>query len=193
MHRNNTYLAASLAVAALLGCEKEAPAEPAEAPAAETATDENAAKAPHDEHAEHAAHAEAAEAPAMPAMPAIPAGAKIQFIAPASGTRVSGPLVDGKVEVDVKMGAVGIEVVPAGEVKEGTGHHHILIDEQPIPAGTVVPKDDTHIHFGGGQTEAKIALTPGSHTLTLQFADGLHRSYGPDLSATTEIEVVEAK
>ena len=52
-----------------------------------------------------------------------------------------------------------------------------------------MPTDDTHIHFGKGQTETELKLAPGKHTLTMQFADGAHRSYGPDLSSTISVTV----
>jgi hypothetical protein len=55
--------------------------------------------------------------------------------------------------------------------------------------GTVVPKDDTHLHYGQAQTEAQLMLTPGPHTLTMQFADGAHMSYGPQMSASIKITV----
>ena len=76
-----------------------------------------------------------------------------------------------------------------GSNHPGTGHHHLIVDGQGVPAGEAVPKDDTHIHFGQGQTEHTLELSPGKHTLTLQFADGLHRSYGPALSTTITVEV----
>jgi hypothetical protein len=53
----------------------------------------------------------------------------------------------------------------------------------------VIPKDAQHLHFGKGQTTAIIDLPHGKHRLTLQFADGIHRSYGSKLSATIEITV----
>ena len=59
--------------------------------------------------------------------------------------------------------------------------------------GTAVPADDSHIHFGGAQTEADLMLTPGEHTLMLQFADGAHRSYGPDLTARISVTVTVAE
>ncbi len=61
-----------------------------------------------------------------------------------------------------------------------------------MPAGAIVPKDEQHLHFGKGQSEAKLELTPGSHSLQLQLADGLHRSYGPQLATSMKIEVVAA-
>ena len=74
----------------------------------------------------------------------------------------------------VQMGAQGLTIEPAGEIHEGAGHFHILIDTPFIEAGQVIPKDDTHLHFGQGQTETELELTPGTHVLRLQFANGAH-------------------
>ena len=81
------------------------------------------------------------------------------------------------------------DAMPAGEIIDGTGHHHIFINQDFTPAGQVIPTDDTHRHFGKGQTEAVLDLPPGNYKLTLQFADGLHRSYGKELSATINVKV----
>ncbi|HWP60925.1 MAG TPA: DUF4399 domain-containing protein [Candidatus Acidoferrales bacterium] len=107
---------------------------------------------------------------------------KVFFAEPKDGAEVKGP-------VKVVMGLEGMQIKPAGEVVEGTGHHHILINQDFMPPGQVIPTDDTHLHYGKGQTEAVLQLPPGSYKLTLQFADGLHRSYGKDLSATINIKV----
>ncbi len=141
-----------------------------------------------------AAAAPATPAPAAPlaALPAVPAGAKVSFVEPKDGEKVEGPLENGKVFVPVKMAAEGIAVKPAGPVDAGSGHFHILIDTDPVPAGTIVPKDEQHLHFGKGQSEARLELTPGSHTLQLQLADGIHRSYGPQLATSIKIDVVAA-
>jgi hypothetical protein len=53
----------------------------------------------------------------------------------------------------------------------------------------MVMKDSTHLHFGKGQTVDTLKLSPGTHTLTLQFADGTHMSYGKDWSSTITITV----
>jgi len=83
-----------------------------------------------------------------------------------------------------------IKVDTAGPVIAGIGHHHLLIDaEDSLTAGTMVPKDSTHLHFGKGQTETEIKLAPGKHKLALQFADGLHRSYGGKLSTVITVNV----
>lgn len=88
----------------------------------------------------------------------------------------------------LKFGVEGMEVEPAGELNEGKGHHHIIIDGEAMEAGTVVPADSVNIHYGKGQTETTIYLPHNEkHTLTMQFADGYHRSYGKQLSATVEV------
>jgi hypothetical protein len=110
------------------------------------------------------------------------AQARVYFIEPKDGATVTSP-------VHVKFGVDGMSVAPAGTMTEGTGHHHLLIDEKPIPKGTVVPMDDKNLHYGKGQTEADVKLPPGDHTLTMQFADGAHRSYGPDMSQTIKVHV----
>ena len=101
-------------------------------------------------------------------------------------------LKDGDVvssPVKVKMGIKGMEVEPAGKINAGKGHHHIIVNGLSLPSGKVVPADKQHIHFGKGQTEAELELKPGSYRLTLQFADGAHRSYGAKWSKTIQIKV----
>lgn len=90
----------------------------------------------------------------------------------------------------VQFGVNGMEVEPAGEKKSGKGHHHLLIDKSFEPEGTVVPASETSIHYGKGQTQDTIkTLAKGKHTLTLQFADGYHMSYGEKLSKTITVFV----
>lgn len=120
-----------------------------------------------------------------PATVALPAGAAVHFVWPQDESTVYG-------DFTAVFAVNDMTVTPAGEqVEDKTrGHHHIIVDGGPIPAGTVVPKDDTHIHFGKGQGQTKLSLAPGKHTLTLQFADGNHISYGPQLATTISVEVV---
>ncbi len=132
--------------------------------------------------------AEAATTPA-PAEPvdagafvAAPEGAKAMFTEPADGATVSSP-------VKVVFAVEGMEVKPAADATPNSGHHHIIVDGGPIAAGTPVPKDDTHIHYGTGAVETELELSPGEHTLTMQFADLAHRSYGEQLAATIKVTV----
>ena len=106
----------------------------------------------------------------------------VSFVEPANGATVSSPF-------KVKFAVSGMEVKPAGDVVANTGHHHLLINAEPIKAGESVPFDDTHLHFGKGQTEAEVKLAPGVYNLTMQFANGAHQSYGPTLSNTIKVTV----
>lgn len=165
-----------LPVLALLvvACNTPAPSGTGSTPANTTAPSSQPATA----DAGHGAHGDHADAAAFAPLE----GASVSFTMPADGDTVTSP-------VKVAFAVTGAEVKPAGELVKGTGHHHVIVDGQPVTAGEVVPKDDTHIHYGGGQTEAEIELAPGSHTLTLQFADGMHRSYGKDLTSTITVTV----
>lgn len=91
----------------------------------------------------------------------------------------------------VKMGVQGKKVNNANEKIEDTtvGHHHLLINSDFIPQGQPIPADEKHIHYGKAQTEAEVTLVPGKYKLTLQFADGAHRSYGQDWSKTITVQV----
>ena len=91
----------------------------------------------------------------------------VGFEQPADGATVSSPF-------DVVMAATGLVVEPSGEINEGAGHFHILVDTDFIAAGQVIPTDEQHLHYGQGQTEISLELEPGEHTLRLQFADGAH-------------------
>ena len=108
--------------------------------------------------------------------------ARVFFIEPKDGAVIKG-------SVHVKMGVEGMTVKPAGPVMAGVGHHHILINKDSLDEGTVIPMDETHRHFGKGQTETDLKLKAGKYKLTLQFADGSHKSYGPALSSTINITV----
>jgi hypothetical protein len=119
----------------------------------------------------------------VPELPAVPAGAKVHFKNLKNGASVTSP-------VKVEMAVDNMKVDTAGPVVAASGHYHIFIDaEDSLSSGTMIPKDSTHRHYGKGQTEAEIELTPGIHKLTLQFADGLHRSYGSQLATTVSVNV----
>lgn len=112
--------------------------------------------------------------------------AKVSFLSPKDGAKVKSPL-------KVRFGLEGMKIRPAGEdtLDKTTGHHHLIIDGEAPGVGDAVPADETHIHYGKGQTEAEITLSPGEHTLTMQLADGAHLSYGPRLSETIKVTVIE--
>ena len=108
------------------------------------------------------------------------------FVEPKDGAQVKSP-------VKVVMGVAGMTIKPSGGVVKGTGHHHVLLNMGSMRKGKVTPTDATHLHYGKGQTEASIKLAPGDYTLTMQFADGLHRSYGKKWAVTISIKVLPGK
>jgi Domain of unknown function (DUF4399) len=103
---------------------------------------------------------------------ASPAGAEVYFISPQDGETVTSPVI-------VKFGLKGMGVAPAGIAFENTGHHHLIIDADLPPMDAPVPADAQHVHFGKGQTEAKVDLKPGKHTLQLLLGDQLHIPHNP--------------
>jgi len=107
---------------------------------------------------------------------------KVFFKWPKDGSTVASP-------VFIDMGLEGMIVEPAGKVKSGFGHHHLLINQKFWPEGSVIPTSDTTLHYGQGQTDTSIELDPGTYILSLQFADGVHASYGEKMSATIKINV----
>ncbi len=136
----------------------------------------------HDEGTEDHDHEAMMEAAEGSDLLAIPEGAKVFFANLQDGQKLSSP-------VKVEFGIEGMEVEPAGELNEGKGHHHIIIDGNFIERGVIVPADSMNIHFGKGQTETELELSAGKHTLTMQFADGYHQSYGEQMSATITVEI----
>lgn len=98
--------------------------------------------------------------------------AKVYFANLQDGATVASP-------VTIVFGLSGMGVAPAGTEKENTGHHHLLIDRPSLGEGEDgadelmygIASDEQHMHFGGGQTEVTLDLTPGSHTLQLVLGD----------------------
>jgi len=113
-----------------------------------------------------------------------PAGAEAYIISPANGETVHNP-------VTVRFGLKNMGVAPAGVDIKNTGHHHLLIDTVPPPAGEPIPADDNHRHFGGGQTETTLNLAPGKHTLQLLLGDRNHVPHTPPVISRPVTIIVE--
>jgi len=109
-------------------------------------------------------------------------GASVYFINLEDGATVSSPVL-------VQMGLSGMGVAPAGTEREGTGHHHVLVNRPPLGEGEGgeeewlygLPADDNHVHFGGGQTEVSLDLPAGTHSLQLVLGDMNHVPFGPQM------------
>jgi Domain of unknown function (DUF4399) len=111
-------------------------------------------------------------------------GPGVYFIEPKDGAKVPGTFT-------VKFGLQGKQIGSLGDLDPNKGHHHLIVDGKRVPLTQSVPFDDDHKHFGGGQTQTELSLSSGKHTLTLQFGDGVHRSFGDDpwsKAITVEVE-----
>jgi Domain of unknown function (DUF4399) len=104
------------------------------------------------------------------------ANAEVYFISPSDGAVVQGP-------VTVRFGLKGMGIAPAGVKFDNTGHHHLLVDTDfsELKLDAPIPATDKILHFGKGQTETTLTLSPGKHTLEIVLADYLHNSFDPPL------------
>jgi len=117
-----------------------------------------------------------------------PHDAYLYIIWPGQGDRVRGPFW-------IRFGLRNMGVTHAGDAHPNSGHHHLLIDtDEPLDPNEPIPTDKNHLHFGGGQTEARLELPPGKHTLQLVLGDADHRLFDPPvISRKITIEVLPGK
>lgn len=108
-----------------------------------------------------------------------PADAELYIISPQDGQRVRGPFT-------VRFGLRNMGVTHAGDTTPNMGHHHLLVDAtDEIDPTEPIPTDKQHLHFGAGQTETRLDLKPGRHTLQLVLGDAEHRPFRPLLASKT--------
>ena len=109
--------------------------------------------------------APAAEATAAPA-----ASPTVTILEPAEGADITGT------SVAVRLTADGVQIVPAGGLVPGTGHHHLYLDADLTRADAPVPSVPGQIiHLGTGVSEYTFEnVAPGPHRLIAVVADGLH-------------------
>jgi hypothetical protein len=124
-------------------------------------------------HDGHDGHADKPATGAIQRTPR-PAAAKLYIISPANGDTLASP-------VTIRFGLAGMGVAPAGVATPDTGHHHLIVDAPLPPLDLPLPKDDKHVHFGGGQTEVTLPLPPGAHKIRLVLADKDHVPHDPPL------------
>ena len=101
-----------------------------------------------------------------------PAGSAVYFLELKDGATLPPKAV-------IHFGLRGMGIAPAGSDRANSGHHHLLIDSELPPLNEPIPNDFNHLHFGAGQTEAEVNLTPGPHTLQLLLGDKDHIPHSP--------------
>ena len=126
-----------------------------------------------------------AGSPAVAQQSTMPQDAKVYILWPSDGQVIKGAFW-------VRMGLSGAGIAPAGVQKANTGHHHLIVDADLPPMDQPIPNDHNHLHFGLGQTEARLDLPPGRHTLQLLLGDENHIPHQPPLySKRITITVVQ--
>jgi hypothetical protein len=107
------------------------------------------------------------------------AGVSLSIASPASGATVKGNVVD--LDLTVR----GIEIVKAdGDTSGKTGHFHVFIDRDPLPAGTSIPKEPGIVHSADDPIKLT-GLSVGRHRLAVVLGDGNHIRIGTVVAETT--------
>src|SRR5580698_5874410 len=102
-----------------------------------------------------------------------PKDAVLYFVWPQDGATIKGGFW-------CRFGLRNMGVTHAGDNFQNSGHHHLLIDvNEPLDPNEPIAQDKSHLHFGAGQTEARIELPPGKHTLQLVLGDAGHYPFNP--------------
>ena len=102
-----------------------------------------------------------------------PPGAREYIIWPRDGAAIKG----GKFWL--RMGLANMGLAPAGTAKAETGHHHVILDADLPPMDEPIPNNEHYLHFGKGQSEVRMELPPGQHTLQLILGDANHVPFNP--------------
>ncbi len=112
------------------------------------------------------------------------APARVRIVQPADGAEVdAGPVL-------FVMETEGLEIVQAGNMDPGTGHHHLIVDGD-VDWMLPIPNDPgVHYHMGLAQTEFTLEdLAPGEHRIIAVVADGVHIPLDPPVADTITITV----
>ena len=105
---------------------------------------------------------------------------------PEEGAVVTGPTLTVQLSTSVPL-------APAGEMTEGTGHHHLYLDADLTDAGVPVPTvPNSIVHMGDASSSFTFDLadvSPGPHRLIAVVADGVHVPLQPWVVDTVNFEV----
>jgi hypothetical protein len=102
-----------------------------------------------------------------------PKDAVLYFVWPQDGATIKGAFW-------CRFGLRNMGVTHAGDNFQNSGHHHLLIDvNEPVDPKEPIASDKSHLHFGAGQTETRLELPPGKHTLQLVLGDANHYPFDP--------------
>ena len=177
----------ALGLTAIAGCTNGGPGDPAdeeqeEEPPEEEDADEAQPEGADDEDGE--ADEDDEDADAVEDIDHEDPDGEVEFVQPEDGDEVTSP-----VEIEAEVEEFDLEAVEEDDVEEGVGHLHVIVDEDCVDPGYVIPHEEGYHHLEDGETETELDLEPGEYDLCLQMGDGNHDAY--DLTDEITIEVVE--
>ena len=111
--------------------------------------------------------------------------ASVTIVTPMNGAQISGT------QINVNLSST-VPILPAGDLTEGTGHHHLYLNaeltdaDQPVPTvpGSIVHMGDASSTFTFEDVE------PGDYTIIAVVADGVHVPLAPWVVDTVTFTVV---
>ena len=109
----------------------------------------------------------------------------VTIVTPMNGAQISGT------QINVNLSST-VPILPAGDLTEGTGHHHLYLNaeltaaDQPVPTvpGSIVHMGDASSTFTFEDVE------PGDYTIIAVVADGVHVPLAPWVVDTVTFTVV---
>lgn len=124
------------------------------------------------------------EADAMPEAEA--ETGSVTIVTPMNGAQINGTTVT------VQLSST-VSIVPAGDLTEGTGHHHLYLDADLTPADQPVPTVPGEIiHMGDASASYVFEnVEPGEHRIIAVVADGVHVPLQPWVVDTVTFTVVQ--
>jgi hypothetical protein len=104
-------------------------------------------------------------------------------------TPMDGALITGT-EISVTLSST-VEILPAGDMTPGTGHHHLYLNADLTPADQPVPTVPGSIVHMGDASSAYVFedVEPGTYRLIAVVADGVHVPLQPWVVDTVEFTV----
>ena len=94
-------------------------------------------------------------------------------------------------QINVNLSST-VTILPAGDMTQGTGHHHLYLNAELTPADQPVPTvPGSIVHMGDGSSTYTFEdVEPGEYTLIAVVADGVHVPLQPWVVDTVSFTVV---
>ena len=114
-----------------------------------------------------------------------PAGNSVTIVTPMNGGQISGN------QINVNLSST-VTILPAGDLTEGTGHHHLYLNADLTAADAPVPTvPGSIVHMGDASSSYTFEdVEPGEYTLIAVVADGIHVPLQPWVVDTVMLTVV---